>query len=114
MDYTSAFSLNSSSANPTDRLHFNEYIVGLAKAGSLISMLEGKKINTTNLLLLILEKKDYQDFFVEITSSKSFRDSILTLLYLYPSLVKSKFTKAYTRKLINGTATKSKNTNNRS
>jgi hypothetical protein len=97
--------LNTSVADPLDRIKVNEFIEGLLKAGSFISMLENKKINTTNLFLLLLEKKDYQDFFVEITASESFREAILTMLYLHPTLVKSKFTKSYIRKVNNGKST---------
>jgi hypothetical protein len=93
--------LNTSVADPLDRIKINEFIEGLLKAGSLISMIEGKKINTTNLFLLLLEKKDYQDFFVEITATESFKEAVLMMLYLHPSLVKSKFTKSYIRKVNN-------------
>jgi hypothetical protein len=94
--------LNSSAADPLERIKFNEFISGMLKAGSFISMVENKKINTTNLFLLILEKIEYQDFFVEMTSSKDFREAIGLLLHLHPNLVKSKFTKSYLRKK-NGT-----------
>lgn len=90
--------LDNSNANPVDRLETSEFIDGVLKAGSLISMLENKKINITTLFLLILEHKHYQDFFVDITSSKSINEAVLSLLYLYPSLVKSKFTKSFIRK----------------
>jgi hypothetical protein len=108
-DETVEFSLelNSSTADPAERIKFNEFISGLLKAGSFISMIENKKINTTNLFLLLLEKKDYQDFFVDITSTKNFREAVSLLLHLYPNLVKSKFTKSYIRKL-HGPAKKTK------
>lgn len=90
--------LDNSNAGPTDRIYTHEYIEGVLKAGSLLSMIEGKKINVTTLFLLVLENKQYQDFFTEITASNSFKESILSLLCLYPALVKSKFTKSFIRK----------------
>jgi hypothetical protein len=91
--------LNSSTANPLDQIHSREFIEGLLKAGSFISMIENKKINTTALFSLLLEKTDYQDFFTEITASENFKEAILSLLYLNPVLVKSKITKSVVRKL---------------
>ncbi len=90
--------LENSNSSPADRLYTHEYIEGVLKAGSLISMLEGKKINVTTLFLLVLENKQYQDFFTEITASNNFKEAILSLLCLYPTLVKSKFTKSFIRK----------------
>jgi hypothetical protein len=91
--------LENSNATPLDQIYSKEFIEGVLKAGSLISMLENKKINTTLLLSLLLENSDYQEFFTEITSSENFKDAILSLLYLHPSLVKSKITKSVVRKL---------------
>ena len=91
--------LEKSNAAPSDHINSREFIEGVLKAGSLISMLENKKINTTMLFALLLEKRDYQDFFTSITSSDNFKESILSLLYLHPSLVKSKVTKSLIRKL---------------
>ncbi len=99
--------LDNSEATPLDQIYSKEFAEGLLKAGSLISMLENKRVNTTGLFALLLEKKDYQEFFVEITASKTFKHAILSLLYFYPSLVKSKITKAVIRKI------NAKSTNNR-
>ena len=90
--------LDNSNSSPSDRIKSREFIDGVLKAGSLISMLENKKINITTLFVLLLDTKKYQDFFTEITSSESFKESILSLLYLHPTLVKSKFTKSIVRK----------------
>jgi len=87
--------------NPSSNILSKEFVQGVLKAGSLFSMLENKKINTTMLFTLLLEKPDYQKFFTEITSCNSFKESLMYLLYLNPSLVKSKLTKSYLRK-ING------------
>lgn len=99
--------LDNSEATPLDQIYSKEFAEGLLKAGSLISMLENKRVNITGLFALLLEKKDYQEFFVEITASKTFKHAILSLLYFYPSLVKSKITKAVIRKI------NAKSTNNR-
>lgn len=93
--------LEYSNLAPYTILHSKEYIEGLLKAGSVISMLENKKINMTTLFSLLIEKQDYREFFTEITSSNSFRESITTLLHLNPSLVKSKITKSLIKKGIN-------------
>jgi hypothetical protein len=93
------FELDTSKANPLDRIRSREFIDGVLKAGSFISMIENKKINVTTLFVLLLETKKYQDFFTEITASDSFKESILSLLYLHPALVKSKFTKSIIKKL---------------
>lgn len=94
----SLLDITESNPNPLEHIHTKEYIEGLLKAGSFISIIENKKINVTTLFLLLLANKEYQEFFTEITASKTFKDSILTLLYLHPSLVKSKFTKSFIRK----------------
>jgi len=90
--------LDTSNANPLDRIRSREFIDGVLKAGSLISMLENKKINVTTLFVLLFETTKYQEFFTKITASESFKESILSLLYLHPALVKSKFTKSVIRK----------------
>lgn len=93
--------LENSNASPFSQLNSKEFIEGMLKAGSLISMLENKKINTTTLFSLLLDNPNYQHFFTEITSSDSFKEAITSMLYLNPSLVKSKITKSIVRK-ING------------
>lgn len=100
--------LENSNATPLEQIHSKEFIEGVLKCGSFISMLENKKINTTMLFSLILENKDYQEFFVEITASESLREALLSLLYLHPSLVKSKITKSVVRKISNANSKKSK------
>ena len=94
-------SLESSNSMPFLRIHSQEFINGVLKAGSLISMLENKKINTTTLFTLLVENISYQKFFTEITSSSSFKEALFSLLQLNPSLVKSKIVKSLVRR-ING------------
>ena len=99
MPHITHTNLESSCGSPLEQIQTRDFIDGVLKAGSLISILENKKINSTALFALLIENKYYQDFFVEITSSDSFKEAILSLLYLYPSLVKSKITKSSIRKL---------------
>jgi hypothetical protein len=91
--------LENSHANPIDHILSKEFVDGVLKAGSLISMLENKKLNNAAFLSALLEKPNYQKFFTEVTSSENFKEAILSLLYLSPSLVKSKITKTIIRKL---------------
>lgn len=99
--------LENSNASPFSQINSREFIEGVLKAGSLISMLENKKINTATLFSLLLDNSNYQKFFTEITSSESFKEAIMSMLHLNPNLVKSKITKSIVRKL-NG-KTKSSN-----
>jgi hypothetical protein len=92
-------SIEKSNGSPTEQIQLIEFVEGVLKAGSLISILENKKINSTTLFTLLLENKQYQDFFIEITASNSFREAVYSLLYLYPSLVKSKITKSSIKKI---------------
>ena len=91
--------LENSNITPIEQLHMKEFIEGALKAGSFISMVENKKINTTTLFSFLIEKEMYQEFFTEITASKNFKHAILSLLYLHPSLVKSKITKSVIRRM---------------
>ena len=95
------FELKNSNAAPFSELHSKEFIESVLKAGSLISMIENKKINVTAFFSLLLERPDYQKFFTEITSSDSFKDALMSLLYLNPNLVRSKITKSIVRKISN-------------
>lgn len=90
---------DSSTATPVEQLHSKEFVEGILKAGSLFSMLENKKLNATGLFTLMLEKKEYREIFVELTASENFKEAILSMLYLHPSLVKSKITKTAIKKL---------------
>jgi hypothetical protein len=93
------FRHDSSSAAPADQIQTKEFVEGALKAGSLFSMLENKKLNAAGLFTLILEKKEYREIFVEMTASENFKEAILSMLYLHPSLVKSKITKTAIKKL---------------
>ena len=69
--------LEVSNGSPAEQIQIRDFVAGVLKAGSLISILENKKINSTSLFTLLLENPQYQDFFVEVTSSKDFKESIL-------------------------------------
>lgn len=92
------FFLNVSNSTPLDQVYSKEFLEALDKAGSCISMIENKKINTATLFVLLIENKEYQDFFTKITSTESFREAVFLLLLVYPNLVKSKITKATLKK----------------
>ena len=97
--------IENSNSSPINQILSKEFIDGMLKAGSLISMIENKKLNTAAFFVLLLENKNYQEFFTEITSSNTFRDAILSMLYLNPSLVKSKVTKTTVRRINNAKKT---------
>lgn len=97
MDYNDV-ELEYSNAAPYEQMYVEEFIIGMLKAGSLISLIENKKINTTALFSLLVEKPEYQEFFTEITSSDSFKEALSKMLFLNPSLVRSKITKSLARK----------------
>lgn len=90
--------LENSNAAPYEQIINEEFVQGMLRAGSLISIIENKKINTTTLFSLLVENSSYQQFFTEITSSSSFREALKIMLHMNPSLVKSKITKSLVRK----------------
>ncbi len=104
-----AFSAFLDQANPYQRLRSIEYIKSVLSFGSLFSMILDKKINIANLFVLILENKDVRDLFTEITETDNEYESLLGLLQLYPSLLKSKNAKRAFQKSKPGN--KSKKTN---
>ena len=87
---------------PLTEIQLREFIDCVLKTGSLISMLENKKINSTALFSLLLQNKNYQKIFVEMTSCNSFAEAAKILLFLNPNLLKSKITKATLKKIDNG------------
>jgi hypothetical protein len=92
--------LNSENVTPREELCSKEFWEAVMKFGSFVSMLENKKVNTTTLFSLLIENKNYQNIFVELTSCTNFREAIEMLLYLYPSLVKSKVTKSTVKRFL--------------
>ena len=79
--------------NNNDPVHnaiSKEYIEGLLKIGSFLSILCGKKINSSTLFTMILENSDIRYIFVSLTGSTDEREALLGILYLYPALLNSK------------------------
>jgi len=75
-----------------------EYIMGVFKFGSYLSILKNKKINPSALFATILENKDLREIFIYVTHSENINEALLGLLQLYPSLLKSKNTKRLFKK----------------
>jgi hypothetical protein len=89
-------------STPLTEIQTKEFIESVLKTGSLISMIENKKLNSTALFSLLLQNKVYQKIFVEITCCGNFAEAAKLLLFLNPSLLKSKITKATLKKINNG------------
>jgi hypothetical protein len=87
-----------SNSTPYDQLCLQEFIEGLMIAGSVISILENKKLTPVNFFLCLLESKQYQQIFTEITCSDTFRQALTSLFFVYPNLAKSRITKTALRK----------------
>jgi hypothetical protein len=90
--------LESSFSTPFDQLCLREFIEGLMIAGSVISILENKKLTPVNFFLCLLESKQYQQIFTELTSSENFKQGLTFLFFVYPNLAKSRITKTALRK----------------
>jgi hypothetical protein len=86
--------------NPLSQICTKEYILGVFKFGSFLSILYNKKINPSALFVCVLENKEVRELFVEITHSDSVHEALLGLLQLYPPLLKSKNTKRLFKKSI--------------
>lgn len=87
--------------DPLRQICTKEYILGVFKFGSYLSILHNKRLNPSAVFCLILENKELRDLFVEITHSESTKEALLGLLQFYPPLLKSKNTKRLFKKSIN-------------
>jgi hypothetical protein len=79
--------------NNNDPVHnavSKEFIEGMLKVGSFLSIICGKKINSSTLFTMILENSDIRYIFVSLTGSVDERSALLSILHLYPALLKSK------------------------
>lgn len=94
------FELEASHSTPYDQVCLQEFVEGLMKAGSAISILENKKLTPANLFIQLLESRQYQQLFSEITCSANFRHALSQLLHVYPNLAKSRITKAALKKFV--------------
>jgi hypothetical protein len=90
--------IETSYVTPYEQMCLIEFQEALMKVGSLISMLENKKLNTINLFLHLIKSKVYQQIFVEMTASSNFKQALGEMISLYPSLAKSKITKLALKK----------------
>jgi hypothetical protein len=86
--------------DPLRQICTKEYILGVFKFGSFLSILHNKRLNPSSIFVLILENKEIRDLFVEVTHSENAKDALLNLLQLYPPLLKSKNTKRLFKKSI--------------
>lgn len=87
-----------SRSDPLSQLSTKEYILGVFKFGSFLSIIKNKKINPSGLFTSILENKELREIFIKITHSENINEALLGLLQLYPSLLKSKNTKRLFKK----------------
>jgi hypothetical protein len=86
--------------DPLFQLTSKEYIIGVLKFGSYLSILNNKKLNASGIFVQILQDKKLRDMFVTITESENMKSALLGLLQLYPVLLKSKNTKRLFKKSI--------------
>jgi len=89
-----------SRTNPLSQICTKEYILGVFKFGSYLSIIHNKRLNPSAIFVCVLENREIRDMFVEITHSDSVHEALLGLLQLYPSLLKSKNTKRLFKKSI--------------
>jgi len=86
--------------DPLKQVCTKEYILGVMKFGSFLSIIYNKRLNPSAVFVTILENKDIRDMFIEITNSENMHEALLGLLQLYPPLLKSKNTKRLFKKSI--------------
>ena len=86
--------------DPLKQICTKEYILGVLKFGSYLSILHNKKLNPSAIFVLILENKNLRDLFVHVTQTDTAKEALLGLLQLYPPLLKSKNTKRLFKKSI--------------
>lgn len=86
-------SKGSQHTDPIVQLCDKEFVDAILKVGSYITMCEGKKINASMFFALVFENSHYKQVLHEATAVDDFREIVLALLYLHPSLLKSKNTK---------------------
>ena len=86
--------------DPLKQVCTKEYILGVFRFGSFLSILHNKRLNPAAIFVIILENKEIRDLFIEVTNSENAHEALLGLLQLYPPLLKSKNTKRLFRKSI--------------
>lgn len=86
--------------DPLKQVCTKEYILGVFRFGSFLSIIHNKRLNPAAIFVTILENKEIRDLFIEVTNSENEHEALLGLLQLYPPLLKSKNTKRLFRKSI--------------
>ena len=89
-------------SDPLKQICTKDYIHGVYKFGSFLSIIHNKRLNPSAVFVLILENKEIRDLFVDVTHSDNAKEALLGLLQLYPPLLKSKNTKRLFKKSISG------------
>ncbi len=79
--------------DPINQIKEKEFNESLLKFGSLVTILKGKRINQTMLLLLLLENTSYKDCFKQLAEIENDFILISNLIIRFPILHKSKIIK---------------------
>ena len=85
-------------SDPLSQICTKEYIDGVFRFGSYLSIIQNKKINPSALFVSVLENRHLREIFIEVTYSENIQEALLGLLQLYPTLLKSKNTKRIFKK----------------
>ena len=86
--------------DPLGQICTKEYILGVFRFGSFLSVIYNKKLNPSAMFTCILESKELRELFIDVTHSENMYEALLGLLQLYPPLLKSKNTKRLFKKSI--------------
>lgn len=76
--------------NPLNRLNEKEFDDCLLKYGSLLSIINNKSLNPTNIFLLIVKEKEYERVFSEFSGIPDLFNIMKMIISRYPNLIKSK------------------------
>lgn len=85
-------------SDPLSQICTKEYVDGVYRFGSYLSIIQNKKINPNALFVSVLENRHLREIFIEVTYSENIQEALLGLLQLYPTLLKSKNTKRIFKK----------------
>jgi len=86
--------------DPLKQICTKEYILGVLKFGSYLSIIHNKRLNPSAFFVAVLENKELRELFIDVTNSENIHEALLGLLHLYPPLLKSKNTKRLFKKSI--------------
>lgn len=85
-------------SDPIKQLLKKEIALNILCFGSFLTIINNKKINPVFVFTSVLENLQLRKLFVDITSTNSEKESLLSLLHFFPSLIKSKNTKRLFKK----------------